>query len=64
MEADHPARRLRARGIAALSGNVFAPRGRRIPAALKAVHPAREQKWPDGHAVKRYASRQAPQRRA
>eukprot|EP00966_Prymnesium_polylepis_P129604 2997194-Prymnesium_polylepis.1 len=48
MEADHPAKRLRvrvaARLIAACSSNVSAPRGRRIPAVPKAVHPAREQR--------------------
>eukprot|EP00966_Prymnesium_polylepis_P091699 2122606-Prymnesium_polylepis.1 len=41
MKADHPAERLRvARGIAACSGSVSAPRGRRPNAALKADHPA------------------------
>eukprot|EP00966_Prymnesium_polylepis_P175016 4049754-Prymnesium_polylepis.1 len=45
MKADHPAERLRvkvvARGIAACSGSVSAPRGRRFNATLKADHPAR-----------------------
>ena len=44
MKADHPAERLRvkvaARGIAACSGSVSAPRGRQRNASLKADHPA------------------------
>ena len=45
MKADHLAERLRvkvaAHGIAACSGSVSAPRGRRLNAALKADHPAK-----------------------
>eukprot|EP00966_Prymnesium_polylepis_P294731 6806222-Prymnesium_polylepis.1 len=46
MKAEHPAERLlraraAARGIAACSGSVSAPGGRRLNAALKADHPTR-----------------------
>ena len=59
MKANHPAERLRvrvaARGIAACSGSVSAPRGRRLNAALKADHPAK------GHAAgERGSSAAAP----
>eukprot|EP00966_Prymnesium_polylepis_P080248 1859297-Prymnesium_polylepis.1 len=46
MKADHPVERLRvkvaARGVAARSGSVSAPRGRRLNAALKADTPPRQ----------------------
>eukprot|EP00966_Prymnesium_polylepis_P268408 6200981-Prymnesium_polylepis.1 len=52
MEADHPAERLRVRvaacRIAACSSNVYAPRGRRLNAALKADHPPRDRRPASG----------------